>query len=549
MNIDDQTDKICDDLSSTCPYCWSCNMQDKKMNHIYSHPMKFQPHDTFFWRIFHRCVISNNSLPSHMQEIELPCNKCNVNYSILKTTKNENRFLETLIKNGNSRTNDKLMFEFFVDYSHENIDILIIILGTVCIFFGIFEILFGAPHTIIQSSREMLGLMICISGLVMIPLGIYLRMKLKKIWQGKKSLWKKFCLNIVVVLVLWTALILLPSIVTGSIDKFPEDKPVFITPVLFIGLLTIFQFQLDRVIRIYFVPISPKIENLLKRLDKNYKQSPHYNLFKQISIQRFFFGKQYDKWWDILTPSVIFGLIGIIIGMLYFVYFLPPFWGENFSFYEVITPQSNPLVYTSWLFNIGWLLFYLPFWVSIGTVTWLTLITPCFIARMSNNLPLSIDHLHDIGGTEIFGDILFKSITSMILLLGGFIIYLIWNYQTPPGTTMLLMILLALAIFLGFFYPLIPIHNKMKAIKNQEIQELREMIDYEKIKTGIITQDEVQLNILRLKLIDKISSKNEWPIRYNVWLKIIPLTLAPIITIIAGLFNILTTILPKILFK
>jgi len=540
MNIDDRTDIAKNRESSVCPYCWSNSTQNPEIKDIYSHPLKFQPFDTFHSQLFHRSVISNNGLPSHFQEVEQSCIKCKEKFSILKTTKGDQNLQEILINKGKSKTNDRLAFEIFIDYSHENINNLVIIFGLFCIFFGIIEALYGATPTIINYPREMVGLLLFFCGLVILSLGIYLKIKLNGLYHTNESLWKKFCLNTIVVLIMWNILIFLPSIITGSVDKFPNDKPIFITPFLFIGLLTIFQYQLDGVIRKYFVPLSPKIDDLMGRLDPVYKQSFHYNLFRNVSIQRFFFGKRYDRWLDVLTPGVFFGLIGIFIGMFYFVYFLPPLWGYSFSFYEGTT--SNPLVYTSWLFNLGWLLFYLPFWILIGTVTWLTLITPYFIDKMSKNLPLSIDHLHDIGGPEIFGDILFKSITSMILLLGGFIVYLIWNYQTPPGTTILLMILLAAAMFLGFFYPLIPIHNKMKAIKSQEIRELRRMIDYEKIKKGTVTPDEIQLNMLRLKIIDKISSQNEWPIRYTIWLKIIPLTLVPFFTIIVDLY----ILLPKI---
>jgi len=354
----------------------------------------------------------------------------------------------------------------------------------------------------------------------------------------EKTLWNNLLNNIIVIAILWGTLLFLPSVITGSIEKFPDDKPLFITPVLFILLVTVIQNQLD-VIRTSFISATVDREVLPVKLHDTYKRSSHYDLFKNISVKRFFFGKPYDTWRDLCTPPVIFGLTGIFIGMFYFVYFLPPLSG--WTVYELITPSSNPLIYTSWIFNLGWLLFYLPFWVSIGTVLWLSLITPYFVAKISHNYPLKIDHLQDIGGPEIFGDILLKSNLSIFVLALGFIAYLIWNYQTPPYTTIVLMSFFPVAIFFGFFYPLYPIHLKMKEFKVKEIGELRKKIDYNKIRDGTATHDEIHLNLLRLELIDKISSKNEWPVRFDVWVKVVSVILIPAISIIFNTYNLWAT--------
>ena len=533
---------------SFCPYCGHDHEHTAENRyHIYTHPLKFQPGEHFLIRFFHRIVFSNNSLPPGIEERECTCTCCKEKFSMVTRVPGhpeKKRTERTASTEGNEdpvakmsifqrpKANETILFEELIDYAHRNITNLIILFGIFCVLSGIIEIFYGSPDKFFGISNFVVGLVISGSGIIILFRGIILR---KNPPDTRDTFWANLQKNIIIVAILWCILLFLPSIITGSIEKFPDDKPLFITPVLFIVLVTVIQNQME-VIRTSFIPGTTEDEVLPVRLHDRYKRSPQYDLYKKISVQRFFFGKPYDTWGDLLTPPVIFGLIGIFIGMFYFVYFLPPL--AEWTLFELITPASNPLIYTSWVFNFGWLLFYLPFWVSIGTVLWLSLITPYFVAKISHTYPLEIDHLQHVGGPEIFGDILLKSNLSIFFLALGFIAYLIWNYQTPPYTTIVLMSFFPVAIFFGFFYPLYPIHLKMKESKFREIDELRAMIDYHKIKDGTATHDELHLISLRMELIDRISTKNEWPIRFDVWVKVVSVVLIPAISILFNLYHL-----------
>ena len=92
----------------------------------------------------------------------------------------------------------------------------------------------------------------------------------------------------------------------------------------------------------------------------------------------------------------------------------------------------------------------------------------------------------------------------------------------------------------SFFHPLYPIHVKMKQNKLKETNDLINEIDYSKIKNGKISHDEINLNILRIELIKKISLKNEWPFNFPVLVKIILLSLIPLIQLIISIFSLVS---------
>jgi hypothetical protein len=94
-------------------------------------------------------------------------------------------------------------------------------------------------------------------------------------------------------------------------------------------------------------------------------------------------------------------------------------------------------------------------------------------------------------------------------------------------------------IYFGFFHPLYPIHKKMKQNKVRELNDLIDKINYSKIKDGTASQEEVNLNLLRVELINKISSKNEWPFNFDIFIKIILLSFIPMVQLIVSIYSII----------
>lgn len=350
----------------------------------------------------------------------------------------------------------------------------------------------------------------------------------------KTNLKNPLILNSILILTMFFILMIIPSIIFNSIEKLKYDYWLFFTPIIFILLLTSFKNQMNIIHKSMNLDIFPI------SLHRNYKKSKHYLVFNKKAIKCYFFGHSTNNFFDfILSPPFLCGLIGCLIGFRFFMYFLP----INPTIYEVVTTnQFNSHIYTSIPFNIGYLLFHIPFWYTIGTVVWISLITPNIVSKISNYIPLKINPLQNIGGTELFGEILLKSNVSIGILALGMPAYILRNRDIFDPTwiyyNILLMSLFVVIIFFSFFYPLYPIHKKMKQYKLKEINDLTNEIDYSKIKNKEITQDEINLNILRIELIKKISQKNEWPFNFHILVKIILLSLIPIIQLSISIYSL-----------
>lgn len=341
-------------------------------------------------------------------------------------------------------------------------------------------------------------------------------------------------LNTFLVLNMFFFLMFIPSIIFGSIEQLKYDYWLFATPVFFILLLTSFTNQMD------IIHKSMNFDNFPISLHENYKKSYHYQIYSKSAIKCFFFGHSTDNIISkVVSPPFLCGLIGCLIGFRFFMYFLPI---EPTIFEVVTTNQFNSHIYTSIPFNIGYFLFHVPFWFTIGTIVWVSLMTPNLIAKITNQIPLQINPLQDIGGTELFGEILLKSNISIGILALGVPGYILRNRDILDPTwiyyNILLMSLFIVIIFFSFFYPLYPIHKKMKQHKLKEINDLTNEIDYVKIKNGQLSRDEIAQNILRIELIKKISQKNDWPFNFHILIKIILLSLIPIIQLCISLFSL-----------
>ncbi|WP_321507496.1 hypothetical protein [uncultured Methanoregula sp.] len=341
-------------------------------------------------------------------------------------------------------------------------------------------------------------------------------------------------MNTILVLILFALLIVLPAFVTGSIEKLQYDYGFFITPVIFILLLTAFKKHTD------IIRKSLKYETLPVALDEEYKKTRDYNLFTTTSIRCFFFGPSVSTTARLISPPVLFGLVLCIIGIRRFLYFLP---AELTMRETMIASDVAAHIYTSILFNMGYLLFHILFWFALGTIIWISLITPNLIAKMAGTLPLQINPLRYIGGTEIFGEILLRSNIPIGIIALGVPAYLFRNQQVSDPTWMLfnivLMSVFVIMIFFGFFYPLYPIHVKMREYKFREMNDLADRIEYAKIRDGAVSRDEIHLDMLRVELINRIATKNEWPFDYDLLAKIILLSMIPLVQMIISIYQLL----------
>ena len=485
--------------SCNCPFCGSETEIISDKQYIYSYPIKLRTYG-----VFHGIFLWNDQLPDDVDQMEVTCTNGTCRQKFYVQCWPHSPFQrDSKTKNPIKLSNDKLFLEELLDNAH-----------------------------------------VCIKNAIRIVSGITI---------DHKSLAGMLILNTFLVGMMFFILMLIPAILTGSFGKLENDKLLFVTPILFILLLTSFQRQIgiirDSLLKFNTLPVS---------LHEKYPKWPDYSKFNDAAIRRFFFGHpcknklkkaitppylDIEKWTQLSSPPLVFGIIAITIGVFFYHYFIPTggftllnnyFPLGGFTSMEVITPESNPIIYTSFLFNVGYLLFHAPFWFVLGNVVWLSLVTPCFIYAISCNLPLRIDPLKDIGGPNVLGEILLKSNISIALLALGFIAYVIRNDSilkldpTFEIFNIFLLSVFSIVIFFSFLLPLYPIHQKMKQNKENEINSLTDKIDYDKIKNGTATPTEVNLDLLRIGLINKISSKKEWPFNFNTFGKIIFMTLIPI---------------------
>lgn len=344
-----------------------------------------------------------------------------------------------------------------------------------------------------------------------------------------------YILNTILVLGLFLVLIILPAFVTGSIEKLKYDYWFFVTPLIFILLLIAFKKQ-TAIIR-----NSLKYDTLPVALDEQYKKTRHYEVFNDTSIRCFIFGPSHTSMpGKLISPPVLFGLFICVIGFRRFLYFLP---AELTVRETMIASQVTTHIYTSILFNLGYLLFHLVFWFALGTIIWISLITPNLIAKISRNIPLRINPLKYIGGTEVFGEVLLTSSVPIGIIALGVPGYLFRNQEVSDPTWLIfnvfLMSIFIIMIFFGFLYPLYPIHDKMRKHKFDAMDELTDRVDYAKIRDGNISREEINLNILRVELINRIGTKNEWPFDYDLLAKIILISMIPFVQLFISIYKLL----------
>jgi hypothetical protein len=575
-----------------CPFCGHPLIEITKegvpLDNIYCHPLRFQSKGNVsrtLFRLLHGHCID----PEHFDEKEISCSKCGgqifVEYwkkdpysddekigsnsarihSIINTFSNHilPDFINSLLltkkkiisqhpickKAGEIRKyvtrNDTLLLEQIIRDSHANFISIITLFGLVTIIFGFANIIFEMlnlyviiPNVHMEIANIWYGFLNIGYGYIIVKFGKHFQKSAK---NSQSSVLKPYfgidipdasiidtlIKNTSLVAFWWFIVFFYPSIITGSIKKFGTNPALFVAPIVFILVLTMFQMQTRNIPNF---SISNKFPGYF--LYEGYNESnKDFLLFLNSSIKRFFFGKK----GKIFIPPLFFGLIADLLGLIYFINYIP----YQTTFFEVITPDSNPIVYTSFLFNIGWLSFYLPFWFTIGTIVWLCLIIPNFMAKIAKYFPFRIITLQDIENLNDFGDILLHSNFHIVLLAIGFFIYYDLNSSIDIKLNLVFLGIFLIAIIFGFINPLYPIHKKMQNLKEQEINNLNRMIDYDKIKANKLTSEEISQNLLHLELIKIINAKPEWPFKLPTLIQIVIMVSIPLIEVLNSINSLL----------
>jgi len=206
------------------------------------------------------------------------------------------------------------------------------------------------------------------------------------------------------------------------------------------------------------------------------------------------------------------------------------------TFYE--TPYTGfPVTYTSYVLSI----ISIPFWILtyfiIGNITWFFLVTNALIGLIGRHSPLKINPLKKMGGTEVFGKIVLSSVYMGAVVGAALPFSVIWGKTQDFYVLLISVVLVLIFIFLiisGFFYPLWPIHKKLRRTKEEETDRILNSIPLHAIKKEIDIRDAIRTHLL-LDISNKVSSMVEWPFEVDTLLKLSSSLLIPIVSLIINI--------------
>ena len=142
-----------------------------------------------------------------------------------------------------------------------------------------------------------------------------------------------------------------------------------------------------------------------------------------------------------------------------------------------------------------------------------------------------------MGGTEVFGKIVLSSVYMGAVVGAALPFSVIWGKTQDFYVLLISVVLVLIFIFLiisGFFYPLWPIHKKLRRTKEEETDRILNSIPLHAIKKEIDIRDAIRTHLL-LDISNKVSSMVEWPFEVDTLLKLSSSLLIPIVSLIINI--------------
>lgn len=312
-----------------------------------------------------------------------------------------------------------------------------------------------------------------------------------------------------------------PIIALGGFSKLSHDSGFFFLFVLFVLMLILLKRHVNE------LKDSLSCNKLPILLHEKYKKSNWCRVLEERTFKGNIFGHPYKK----MTPPTFCGLVAVVIFIA---------WQINFTvniastFYETPYPGGYPFVYTSYIVAIACAPFFAMIYFIIGNIAWIFMATTALIGLMTRHMPLEINPLKEMGGTEVFGKMMLSSLYSLAAIGAGIPIAVIWSISQEFYVLLVCTLFVSLFVFLiafGFFYPLWPIHKKLKERKEKEQNEILSRISLSTIKEeeGDF-KDTVHTHLL-LDTSNKISSMLEWPFKTDTLIKACSAILVPFISL------------------
>lgn len=320
------------------------------------------------------------------------------------------------------------------------------------------------------------------------------------------------------ILMPWILFCMLPAIALGGFSKISHDYGFLFLFVLFVSAL---------------IFLKRNCEVLRKMLD--YKELPlllsdRYKLSNLIksaeeSGKGWIFGHPFQR---IISPTFL-GLVAVALFLLWQIHYTV---NIASTFYE--TPYiGQPITYTSYVLAVLAIPFWAMIYFIIGNITWIFISTVALIGLMAKHMPLAINPLKDMGGTEVFGEILRSSLYPFAILGAGIPVAVVWSCSQDSYVLLICTFFVLLFTFLlafGFFYPLWHIHKELTKTKKREQDDILSQISLPTMK--VIDSESTAHAHLLLDTHTKISSMHEWPFKIDTLIKVCSAILLPIISLL-----------------
>ncbi|KYK34986.1 MAG: hypothetical protein HXS46_01755 [Theionarchaea archaeon] len=315
---------------------------------------------------------------------------------------------------------------------------------------------------------------------------------------------------------------MIPIIAFGGFSKLIHD--FFFPSLLFLSTLALI--LLKRHCKMLRKTLN--LEKLPLPLCEQYKNSDQGKQYEE-ALRGFIFGHPYRR---VKHPTVC-GLVSVSIYSMWHIYTVLK---VNTAAYE--SPfMGYPVYYTS----RGGAILSTPWWFLIyfimGNLAWFIMGTTALVGLVAKHTPLKIDILKEMGGTEIFGEMILSS-TYLGVALGVAVPFAaMWHINQQFHVLlikgMVVMVVVVLILF-GFFYPLWPIHKKLKQEKGIRTNRILDRISLASIEGEMNLEETIHTHLL-LDVSNRILSMVEWPFKTNTIIKLFSSVFLPFISLIINI--------------
>ena len=285
---------------------------------------------------------------------------------------------------------------------------------------------------------------------------------------------------------------------------------------------------------------------LIKGYNENYELKDEYKLSKAYPYMGF--NIKIWKWSITLTLTGIVGflfILPLILGIPLAIDLMKQAISQFSNFDIKVVAVCLLLIYAYFF-----VLFVIYICACIGAIVIETIIT---LGVITSRIPLKINLLNDVGGTELFGRVIISAIALTFFVVS--MIMLLMTLGTSPDINLnapiseltkvdisnyklvdlspyigYIMIFLACLIY-SFIHPTLAIHQQIKNKKDEEIDRINSKIEVLHENLGGNPQNSEEI----VYLIDskkRIKSVKEWPFKIDSLIQFIGALLIPIITLI-----------------